>query len=100
MRPLLFIILICWLCFCLAVVPSRLEVGLDQRLSMPLDSYVLNYFESIAKFLAVGPPVYFVVTGGHAYDQPGGQNQVCGSSGCDALSLGAQVYSASNMPDA
>nr|VZI05276.1 unnamed protein product [Spirometra erinaceieuropaei] len=86
-RPLLFIILLGWICFCIAIIPNGIVIGLDQELSMPLDSYVLSYFKDVAKLLAVGPPVYFVVTEGHAYDSLSGQNQVCGRVDCYNNSL-------------
>lgn len=88
LRPLLMLLLLGWVCFCLAAVSTRLEVGLDQRLSMPLDSYVLDYFDSIYRDLAVGPPVYFVVTSGHNYTSwDAGQRAVCSFPGCAATSL-------------
>jgi Niemann-Pick C1 protein len=42
-RAGVFIIFYAWLCTSLAVLPS-IEVGLDQELSMPEDSFVLKYF--------------------------------------------------------
>lgn len=87
-RPFLVVILLLWLCLCIALVTTRLEVGLDQRLSMPLGSYVLDYFDAIAQYLAVGPPVYFVVTAGHNYTVwENGQNSVCSFAGCSNSSL-------------
>ncbi|BHF82700.1 NPC intracellular cholesterol transporter 1 [Sparganum proliferum] len=86
-RPILFIILLGWICFCIAIIPDGIVIGLDQELSMPLDSYVLSYFKDVAKLLAVGPPVYFVVTEGHAYESLSGQNQVCGRVDCSNNSL-------------
>ncbi|KAL7054187.1 hypothetical protein AAHC03_026408 [Spirometra sp. Aus1] len=86
-RPILFIIFLGWICFCIAIIPEGIIIGLDQELSMPLDSYVLSYFKDVAKLLAVGPPVYFVVTEGHAFDTLTGQNQVCGRVGCHNNSL-------------
>lgn len=55
---------------------------------MPLDSYVLDYFDAVAQYLAVGPPLYFVVTGGHNYTtwNPG-QRDVCSLSNCSGTSL-------------
>ena len=35
-----------WLCTSIAVVP-HIEIGLDQELSMPEDSFVLKYFQVI-----------------------------------------------------
>ncbi|KAL5104238.1 NPC intracellular cholesterol transporter 1 [Taenia crassiceps] len=87
-RPFLIVILLVWMCLCVALVTTRLEVGLDQRLSMPLGSYVLDYFDAIAQYLAVGPPVYFVVTAGHNYTVwLNGQDLVCSFAGCSNSSL-------------
>ena len=33
-----------WLCSSLAVIP-KIEIGLDQEVSMPEDSFVLKYFK-------------------------------------------------------
>nr|CDS20424.1 Niemann Pick C1 protein [Echinococcus granulosus] len=87
-RPFLIVILLVWMCLCMALITTRLEVGLDQRLSMPLGSYVLDYFDAIAQYLAVGPPVFFVVTVGHNYTVwMDGQDSVCSFAGCSNLSL-------------
>jgi hypothetical protein len=43
-RAGVFVIFYAWLCTSLAVLP-HIEVGLDQELSMPEDSYVLKYFQ-------------------------------------------------------
>lgn len=43
-RACVFVIFYAWLCSSLAVLP-HVEVGLDQELSMPEDSYVLKYFK-------------------------------------------------------
>jgi len=44
MRILVVIIFFGWACSSIAVVP-KIDVGLDQQLSMPEDSFVLNYFK-------------------------------------------------------
>lgn len=40
-----------------------MTIGLDQDLSVPLDSYVLKYFDYMEAYLGVGVPVYFVTKG-------------------------------------
>jgi Niemann-Pick C1 protein len=50
-RAAVFVIFYGWLCSSLAVLP-RVEVGLDQELSMPEDSYVLKYFQ-VGYFLLI-----------------------------------------------
>ena len=83
-------------CFSVALIPS-IHVGLDQRLSMPKDSYVLDYFNKMDAYLSVGPPVYFVVEGGHNYTTTEGQNQICGSKGCPENSALGQIFKASQI---
>ena len=60
----------------------RVGIGLDQSLSMPEDSYVLQYFNNLSTYLSVGAPVYFVVRDGHDYSSYKGQNDICGVAGC------------------
>jgi Niemann-Pick C1 protein len=65
-----------WLCTSIAVVP-RIEVGLEQDLSVPEDSHVLDYFHAMYDYLSVGPPVYFVVRDtGLDYSNPKVQDQL------------------------
>ncbi|XP_014671741.1 PREDICTED: LOW QUALITY PROTEIN: Niemann-Pick C1 protein-like [Priapulus caudatus] len=87
-----------WLCFCISMV-NKIEIGLDQSLSMPEDSYVLDYFGAIKKYLSVGPPVYFVVEDGYEYTNRSTQNKICGGNGCADDSLLSQIYTASKQPN-
>ncbi|NXU30724.1 NPCL1 protein, partial [Thalassarche chlororhynchos] len=45
----------------------QVPVGLDQELAMPKDSYMLQYFTALNRYLAVGVPTYFVTTGGYDF---------------------------------
>ncbi|XP_067952153.1 NPC intracellular cholesterol transporter 1-like [Watersipora subatra] len=83
-----------WACFCLAVC-NKLDIGLDQTLSMPEGSYVINYLTEINTYLSTGAPLYFVVKPGLNYSLPPEQNIVCGSAGCPFDSLAGQIYQAS-----
>lgn len=96
-RPIVVVCSLAWFCFSLAIVPNWIEVGLDQRLAMPSDSYVLSYFNAMSTDLRVGPPVYFVVTSGHEYNSTIGQNAVCGGFGCPQESLTGVVSDASRI---
>lgn len=69
----------------------KVKTGLDQKLSMPKDSYVLDYFVALEKYLSVGVPVYFVVKEGQNYSQMKTQNAICATSGCDVDSLLNQI---------
>ncbi|NWW75018.1 NPCL1 protein, partial [Climacteris rufus] len=65
----------------------QVSVGLDQELSLPADSYLLQYFSALNQYLAVGVPTYFVTTGGYNFTSEQGTNAICSSAGCDADSL-------------
>ncbi|TGZ50411.1 hypothetical protein CRM22_010806 [Opisthorchis felineus] len=96
-RPIVFVISLAWMCFCIAIIPNGMHLGLDQRLSMPTDSYMLKYFNALSEDLRIGPPLYFVVTEGHVYNRTEGQNKVCGGVGCPQSSLMGKVSDASKM---
>jgi Niemann-Pick C1 protein len=82
----------------LAII-QRISVGLDQKLAMPKDSYVLNYFTGLENYLSVGPPVYFIVNEDALnYTNIDDQNLLCGTSGCSAMSLLGQVGQALRQP--
>ena len=83
-------------CASIALIP-HIHIGLDQRLSMPSDSYVLDYFNKMDAYLSVGPPVYFVVESGHNYTTTEGQNQICGSKGCPENSVLGQIFKSSQI---
>jgi len=92
-RPVVIIVFLGFLFTSLSLLP-RVSTGLDQKLSMPRDSYVLDYFESLAKYLSVGVPVYFVIKGGQNYSAIEIQNTICSTSGCNIDSLLNQVNQA------
>ncbi|KAF9818352.1 hypothetical protein IEO21_02867 [Rhodonia placenta] len=56
---------------------QHLELGFDQRLALPSESYLVNYFDNLDSYLDIGPPVYFVV---HDVDitERRGQQGLCG----------------------
>lgn len=61
------------------------------------DSYVMDYFNQLSKYLHAGPPVYFVLEEGHNYTSLEGQNMVCGGMGCNNDSLVQQVFNAAEI---
>ncbi|XP_054841325.1 NPC intracellular cholesterol transporter 1 [Eublepharis macularius] len=95
-RPIVISIFVGILSFSISVV-NKIEIGLDQRLSMPDDSYMIDYFNSLSKYLHAGPPVYFVLEEGHNYTTLDGQNMVCGGLGCNNNSLVQQVFDAAEI---
>lgn len=86
-----------WLCFSVSTL-HKVEIGLDQKLSMPADSYVMRYFEGQTE-LRVGPPVYFVIGGYYRYGEQLHQNMICGVSHCSQDSLVNLISKASYSPN-
>ncbi|XP_055552357.1 NPC1-like intracellular cholesterol transporter 1 isoform X2 [Falco cherrug] len=77
----------------------QVPVGLDQELAMPEDSYMLQYFAALNRYLAVGVPTYFVTTGGYDFSSTNGTNGICSSAGCDADSLTHTIQYATRFPN-
>uniref|UniRef100_A0A8C0GUA5 NPC intracellular cholesterol transporter 1 n=1 Tax=Chelonoidis abingdonii TaxID=106734 RepID=A0A8C0GUA5_CHEAB len=96
MRPIVISLFVGLLSFSIAVA-HKVEIGLDQSLSMPDDSYVMDYLNYLSKYLHAGPPVYFVLEEGHSYTSLEGQNMVCGGVGCNNNSLVQQVFTAAEI---
>ncbi|XP_066902030.1 NPC intracellular cholesterol transporter 1 homolog 1b isoform X2 [Halyomorpha halys] len=95
-RPAVMILFFGWLCVSISTLPS-IDVGLDQELSMPEDSYVHKYFRYLKEFLSIGAPVYFVLKPGLNMSDTQMQNLICGGQWCNVDSLTAQIYSASKQ---
>ncbi|CAL7940989.1 unnamed protein product [Xylocopa violacea] len=95
-RAFVMLIFFGWLCSSIAVVP-HIEIGLDQELSMPEDSFVLKYFKFLNSYLSIGPPMYFVVKEGLNYSDPYVQNLVCGGQRCNDDSVSTQIFVASKQ---
>ncbi|XP_045523161.1 NPC intracellular cholesterol transporter 1 isoform X2 [Pieris brassicae] len=94
-RASVMVIFFAWLCSSVAVAP-HIDIGLDQELSMPQDSFQLKYFQYLTKYLNIGPPVYFVVMESEAldYSDVNAQNMICGTRWCRPDSVANQLYSA------
>ncbi|XP_034945792.1 NPC intracellular cholesterol transporter 1 isoform X2 [Chelonus insularis] len=95
-RAAVMIIFFGWLCTSIAVVP-HIEIGLDQELSMPEDSFVLKYFKFMNSYLSIGPPVYFVVKPGLDYSNSTDQNLICGGRWCNNDSIYMQLFTAARQ---
>lgn len=86
-----------WLGISISVV-DKVEVGLEQSLSMPTDSYVLDFFDAQIKKLKVGPPVYFVVKGDH-FNYIVNYKLLCGQAKCSPSSLAIVLSQAANISE-
>jgi len=96
-RPVVMTVFVGWACASVAM-GSWVKIGLDQQISMPHDSYVIDYFNALTK-IRVGAPVYFVVKEGVDYTDTDQQNVICGGSGCPEMSLMDTIYKASRKPE-
>ena len=71
-----------WFCSSIAVL-DKVHVGLEQQVTMPDDSYLTRYFDAYQRYFEVGPPVYFMISGGFNYSDTRSQNRICGFEDCD-----------------
>lgn len=81
-RFVAMLIYISWLCLSLALV-HKIDIGLDQSMSVPEDSYMLDYFEAQKSDLRVGPPVFFVLKKGVKFHIEDQRKYICSMSGCE-----------------
>ncbi|AEO63982.1 uncharacterized protein THITE_2109612 [Thermothielavioides terrestris NRRL 8126] len=69
-----------------ALLPE-VELGLDQRVAIPDDSYLIPYFNDLYDYFDAGPPVYFVTREFNA-TQREQQQKICSRfTSCQQLSL-------------
>ena len=81
----------------LTLVP-KIQLGLDQRIALPADSYMIPYFNDLYEYFGSGPPVYFVARDLNMTDRSH-QIQTCGSfSACDVYSMAAILEQESKRP--
>lgn len=97
-RIVVMVVFFAWLSSSIAVAP-HIEIGLNQELSMPKDSFVLKYFQYLQKYLSIGPPTYFVLKGGLTFSTTHDQNLICGGLNCNLDSLSIQIYTSSKIPE-
>ncbi|XP_022252090.1 Niemann-Pick C1 protein-like isoform X2 [Limulus polyphemus] len=97
-RFVVLLAFLAWFCSSMAVI-DKIDIGFDQDLSMPEDSYMLNYFKYIYQYLSVGPPVYFVITDGYNYSDINHQNQLCSLPSCGNDSLFMQLKGAADISE-
>ncbi|KAA8909648.1 sterol-sensing domain of SREBP cleavage-activation-domain-containing protein [Sphaerosporella brunnea] len=82
----------------LALLPA-IELGLDQRIAIPRGSYLIDYFNDMYDYFAVGPPVYFVSREFNVTDREN-QQELCGRfSTCSSLSLSNIIEQERKRPE-
>ncbi|KAF2729726.1 multidrug efflux transporter AcrB transmembrane domain-containing protein [Polyplosphaeria fusca] len=55
----------------------QVQLGLDQRIAIPSDSYLISYFNDLYDYFDAGPPVYFV-TKDLNITETEAQKEICG----------------------
>ncbi|XP_022947380.1 Niemann-Pick C1 protein-like [Cucurbita moschata] len=78
---------------------TKIEVGLEQKIVLPRDSYLQGYFDDLAEYLRIGPPLYFVVKDYNYSSKSRHTNQLCSISQCDSNSLLNEISRASLTPE-
>ncbi|RVX70487.1 hypothetical protein B0A52_05986 [Exophiala mesophila] len=82
----------------IALIP-KVQLGLDQRIAIPSDSYMIQYFNDLYAYFGSGPPVYFVTRDLNITERLH-QQQVCGRfTTCDEYSLAYVLEQESKRPD-
>ncbi|KAI2636722.1 patched family-domain-containing protein [Xylaria nigripes] len=81
-----------------ALIPY-VKLGLDQRVALPDDSYLIDYFNDMYEYLDAGPPVYFVTKGLNATGRSH-QREICSRfSTCEQMSLATVLEQERKRPD-
>ncbi|PSN75625.1 multidrug efflux transporter AcrB transmembrane domain-containing protein [Corynespora cassiicola Philippines] len=82
----------------LALFP-KVQLGLDQRIAIPSDSYLIPYFNDLYDYFDAGPPVYFVTKELNT-TQREAQKELCGRfSTCDQTSLANIIEAERKRPE-
>lgn len=82
----------------IALIPY-VKLGLDQRVALPDDSYLIDYFNDMYAYLDTGPPVYFVAKGLDATQREAQQNICSRFTSCEQLSLTNVLEQERKRPD-
>ena len=70
----------------IALIPE-IELGLDQRIAIPSDSYLIPYFNDLYAYFDTGPPVYFVTRELNVTQRTHQQELCARFTTCNTLSL-------------
>ncbi|TMW54939.1 hypothetical protein Poli38472_011285 [Pythium oligandrum] len=63
-KLIVLLLFLLWTCISIISIED-IKHGLPQAESMPSDSYMIDYFNTLDTYLATGPPFYFIVEGGY-----------------------------------
>ena len=82
----------------IALLPD-VQLGLDQRIAIPGDSYLIKYFDDLYDYFGAGPPVYFVTRDLNVTQRQGQQDLCALFSSCEAFSLANVLEQERKRPD-
>lgn len=81
-----------------AFIPE-VPLGLDQRIAVPSDSYLVDFFNDLSTYFGIGPPVYFVTRNVNVTERRH-QQQLCGRfTTCEEYSLPFVLEQESKRPN-
>lgn len=75
------------------------ELGLDQRIAIPSDSYLIKYFDDLDAYFGSGAPVYFVVRDANITARPHQQDLCARYTTCHQFSLASILEQERKRPD-
>lgn len=76
------------------------ETSADQRLALPADSYLVEWFDHLSDYFEIGPPVYFVSKDVDVLSRDG-QQKLCGRfSTCENFSVASTLEIERKRPEA
>ncbi|KAG2574016.1 hypothetical protein PVAP13_7KG294500 [Panicum virgatum] len=87
------------LTFASIALSPRLQPGLEQKIVLPRNSYLQDYFDDLAKYMKVGPPLYFVVKNFNYSFASVHTNQICSINQCNSNSLLNEIARQSLSPE-
>nr|CAB3487941.1 unnamed protein product [Digitaria exilis] len=87
------------LAFASIALSTRLQPGLEQQIVLPRNSYLQDYFNDLAKYMKVGPPLYFVVKDFNYSSGSVHTNQICSINQCNSNSLLNEIARQSLSPE-
>lgn len=86
MKTLVVVVFVTIFAAGVSLIPE-VALGLDQRIALPRDSYMIQYFDDLSDYFGTGPPVYFVTRDLNLTERSH-QQQICGAfTTCDDYSL-------------
>uniref|UniRef100_A0A0D9W889 SSD domain-containing protein n=1 Tax=Leersia perrieri TaxID=77586 RepID=A0A0D9W889_9ORYZ len=100
-RAVKFVVIAVFVGFSFASIAlsTRLQPGLEQQIVLPRNSYLQDYFDDLATYMKVGPPLYFVVKNFNYSSASEHTNQICSINQCNSNSLLNEIAKQSLSPE-